>query len=131
MAAKRPRTSAEQRDQQPSVAVDPTDSTEQLVAGTTIQCRSDSSNNSSAAQPAKPSAEQPVQVCAKREATDDACSRILMKQLRDDVEAWMPTSVLSAYFKLLAEGRQQEAYQLKRSDFSAYCFKKALHPQAR
>ena len=64
MAAKRPRTSAEQRDQQPSVAVDPTDSTEQLVAGTTIQCRSDSSNNSSAAQPAKSSAEQPDQVFA-------------------------------------------------------------------
>jgi hypothetical protein len=85
----------------------------------------------SAAQPAKPSAEQPVQVCAKRKATDDECSRILMKQLRDDVEAWMPTSVLSAYLKLLAEGRQHEAYQLKRSGFSAYCFQKALHPQAR
>ena len=103
--------------------VDPTDSTEQLVAGTTIQCRSDSSKNSSAAQPA--------QVCGKRKATDDECSRILMKQLRDNVEAWMPTSVLSAYLKLLAEGRQQEAYQLKRSEFSAYCFKKPLHPKAR
>ena len=71
MAGKRPRTSAEQPVQEPSVAVDPTDSTEQLVAGTTIQCRSDSSNNSSAAQPAKPSAEQPVQVYDEAKARID------------------------------------------------------------
>ena len=45
-------------------AGDPTDSTEQPVAGTTIQCRSDSIDNSSAAQPAKSSAEQPDQVFA-------------------------------------------------------------------
>ena len=64
MAGKRSRTSAEQPVQEPSVAVDPTDSTEQPVAGTTIQCRFDSIDNSSAAQPAKSSAEQPVQVFA-------------------------------------------------------------------
>ena len=60
MAGERPKTSAAQPVHEPSVAVNPTDSTEQHVAGTTIQCISDLSDDSSAAQPAETSAEQAV-----------------------------------------------------------------------
>ena len=53
-------------------------------------------------------------------ATGDQC-RDLMKAWRDDVESWMQPATQNDYFELLKVGLNEEAHQLKKSRFTAYC----------